>query len=107
MQALLDLQLAYVRYCMRDEVAARHHLSEAFTTDATLATDAAYFAEWLRSCEGALAPPASSSSFGAWVSANLPRDVDPRVAQRRTGARRSSNPDSRGPSGAAYGNSGR
>jgi alpha-1,3-rhamnosyltransferase len=88
-QALLDLQLAYLRYCVRDGIEPAGHLAAAFATDPTLRTDVHYVAEWIASCQRDLTAPASSTrpAFGAWVAANLPGDVDQRVRQAaaRTG----------------------
>jgi hypothetical protein len=82
-RALLDLQLAYLRYCVRDGIEPGEHLADAFATDPTLRSDADYVAGWIASCQRDLNPPSSSPgpAFGAWVAANLPADVDQRVRQ--------------------------
>ncbi|HEY1404286.1 MAG TPA: glycosyltransferase, partial [Pyrinomonadaceae bacterium] len=75
-QALLDLQLAFHFYCMRDSTRAARHLAGAFDADPALRTDTAYFTRWLKGryrylilhLPGLMIEP----SFPDWTLAHLP-----------------------------------
>jgi GT2 family glycosyltransferase len=86
-QALLDLEIAHVCYRAGDEAQAHRHLATALLTDPTLRADARYFARWLRAAchRRPSSDPSVSITFGPWVLARLPRDVDGRF---RDAARR-------------------
>jgi glycosyltransferase involved in cell wall biosynthesis len=86
-QALLDLQLAFYAYCVRDEPQARQQLAAAFATDPTLTQAAPYFMRWLKHCYYVMAqtpelPP--DLDFGPWVLSNLPAGLDEKFMQTVT-----------------------
>lgn len=78
-QALLDLQLAFIIYLMRDTAQAAHHLAAAFTTDPTLRTDARYFTRWLKARYRQiilhLPERLAESSFPEWTLKHLPTET--------------------------------
>jgi glycosyltransferase involved in cell wall biosynthesis len=74
-QALLDLQQAYFYFLMDDRSSAQRCLNAAFETDSTLATEVAYFRQWLtgRLLEVVASRGlATAVDFRKWIMDQLP-----------------------------------
>ncbi|HJR05816.1 MAG TPA: glycosyltransferase [Pyrinomonadaceae bacterium] len=78
-QALLDLQLAFIIYLMQDTAQAAEHLAAAFATDPTLSTDTRYFTRWLKARYRQiilhLPERLTRPSFPEWTLEHLPAGV--------------------------------
>lgn len=79
LQALIDLQLAYILFCLGEKIAATQSLMSALETDATLQTDPGYIANWLKARQyGGLKPLLAKNSggdFNSWMLENLPSTI--------------------------------
>lgn len=80
-RALLDLQLAFLRYASGDEPAARSDVAAAFDDDPALGRDAAWLGDWVwaRSLDPLLT---SDRGFAAWVEAQAAPRLGTAARQR-------------------------
>lgn len=97
LRALLNLQIAYLNYCLDDQPQAERAMEDAFTADARRSDNVAYlFCEWLDGVKGNSYQPlakaaAGAPDFGAWVAERLQvvagKSFARRVAKKLAGRR--------------------